>query len=112
MLKLLSKLFREKPPQIDLACDAGMERMAKKRRKTAEMAAMAAAVCDDDDLLEEQNDARKDILSKARDMEIGTSWKGYSIRGKEEHERRMGSLIRDWHERVNHLPGFETDPQS
>lgn len=110
MLKLLSRLFREKPPAIELAQDGGLARMSRMRRKTDEMAALVESMQDDDDPVE-QNDQRKDILSKARDMEIGTSYKGYTSRAKDEHERRSGSLIRDWHERISHLPGFEVDPQ-
>ena len=106
MLKLLSKIFKEKPPAIDTAQNLGMERMAKRRRKTTEMARMASAIAGDD-LDDEQIDPRKDILSKARDMEIGTSYKGYSSSAKDFDERRTGSLIKNWHERINHLPGFE-----
>lgn len=106
MLKLLSKIFKEKPPSIDTAQNQGMERMAKRRRKTTEMALMASAIAGDD-LDDGQIDSRKDILSKARDMEIGTSYKGYSSSAKEYDERRTGSLIKNWHERINHLPGFE-----
>jgi len=106
MLKLLSKLFKEKPPAIDTTQELGMARMAKKRRKTTEMALMLSVI-GDDDLDGEQNDPRKDILSKARDMEIGTSYKGYSSSARDEKERRNGSLRKDWHERINHLPGFE-----
>jgi len=109
MLKLLSKIFREKPPAIDTTQQANMARMSRMRRKTSEMEALLQAIHGDDDS-PEQTDSRKDILSKARDMEIGTSYKGYTSRAKEEHERRMGSLIQDWHERVSHLPGFEVDP--
>jgi Zn-finger domain-containing protein len=107
MLKLLSKLFKEKPPALDTAQDASMKRMSRMRRKSTEMAALAGVLRDGED----QNESRKDILSKARDMEIGTTFKGFSTRAKDENERRHGSLIQDWHERINHLPGFDVDPQ-
>lgn len=103
MLKLLSKLFKEKPPAIDTTHDQGLARMAKTRRRTSEMALMVAAISGDEDNAE-QIDSRKDILSKARDMEIATSYKGYTS-CEEEKERRMGSVVKDWHERINHLPG-------
>lgn len=106
MLKLLSKIFTEKPPALD-AQDANLDRMSRMRRKTTEMALMAEVLYDDG----EQIESRKDILSKARDLEIGTSFKGFSTRAKDENERRHGSLIKDWHERISHLPGFEVDPQ-
>jgi len=106
MLKLLSKIFTEKPPALEGAQDANISRMSRMRRKTTEMVLMAEVLHDDG----EQIEARKDILSKARDMEIGTSFKGYSSRAKDENERRNGSLIKDWHERISHLPGFEVDP--
>jgi hypothetical protein len=106
MLKLLSKIFKEKSSPVDTTQEQGMARMAKRRRKTTEMALMISAATSDD-LDDEQIEARKDILSKARDMEIGTSYKGYSSSAKDTTERRTGSLINDWHERINHLPGFE-----
>lgn len=107
MLKLLSKIFSEKPPALETAQDAALERMARMRRKTTEMTAMFQAVHGED----EQIESRKDILSKARDLEIGTSYKDYTTRAKDENARRNGSLIRDWHQRISHLPGFEVDPQ-
>lgn len=106
MLKLLSKIFKEKPPAIDTKQDQGLERMTKRRRKTNEMAMMISAIAGDD-LADEQFDSRKDILSKARDMEIGTSYKGYSSSAKDTNERKTGALHKNWHERINHLPGLE-----
>ncbi len=104
MLKLLSKIFKEKPPVIDAKAEVGMTRMAKMRRKTTEMALMLEAVTDYDQDAE-QNDLRKDILSKARDMEISTSYKGYSSSAREMEERKIGPVVKDWHERINHLSG-------
>lgn len=106
MLKLLSKIFKEKPPALDTTQELGMERMAKRRRKTNEMALMISAITSDDPD-DEQIDSRKDILSKARDMEIGTSYKGYSSSARDSNQRRTGSLINNLHERINHLPSFE-----
>lgn len=101
MLKLLSKIFKEKPLVLDTTQDLGMARMEKRRKKTTEMALTIAR----HEFEHEQNDSRKDILSKARNMEIGTSYKGYSSRARDEKERRTGTLIKDCFERINHLPG-------
>lgn len=107
MLKLIRRLFTEKPPalsnKIDHAENAGMERMSA-RRKSIEMSQLV--VPEEADDCEE----KKDILSRARDFEIGRAGKGYTFKGKEERTRRMGSIIKDWQDRVRHLPGFEVDP--
>ncbi len=103
MFKLLHKIFIQKPPKIDHAEHTGMERMSRMRRKTDEI---VIAETESDEAEE-----KRDLLTRARDAEIGESWKTYSFKGKEENERRMGSIIRDWKERVRHLPGFEVDPQ-
>jgi hypothetical protein len=109
MFKLLSKLLREKPKALDAYQLAGMERMSHRRRKTDEMAAPSTPPRRSEPV-NEGGGGRKDLLSKARDLEIGTSFSGYTFRGKNQNERRMGSLIRDWHDRISHLPGFEVDP--
>ncbi len=106
MLKLLSKLFREKPPTINYADEKGIARMSKMRRKSMEMAQLAESI-DEQGESSEQGEGRKDILSKARDMEIETTYRGYSGRD----EQRKSRSVSDWHKRVSHLTGFEVDPQ-
>ncbi len=107
MLKLLSKLFRKKPPTISYADEKGLARMSKMRRKTMESAQLSESV-DEHGESTSEIEGRKDILSKARDMEIET-YKGYMA--KDEQRKKSRSTFSDLQKRVNHLTGFEVDPQ-
>lgn len=59
---------------------------------------------------EDEKENRKDIISKGRDMDPARPSEAFTSRGKKERARRMGSVARDWQERVSHLPGFDVDP--
>lgn len=105
MFKLISQVFTDKSQSVDHVEDTGVHRMAKMnaaRRRTEELC-LEGETTDSDD--------KKDILSRARDFEVGGSWKGYTSRGKDESERRNGYIAQDWQKRVSRLPGFKVDPE-
>lgn len=104
MFKLISQVFTDKSDQVDHIEDTGVQRMARMNaaRRAAEELCLESETTDSDD--------RKDILSRVRDYEVGSSWKGYTSRGKDEHERRNGYIVADWQKRCAHLPGFKVDP--
>lgn len=110
MFKLISQVFTDKSQpkgrkQLqDHIEDTGVQRMAKMnaaRRRTEELC-LESETTDSDD--------KKDILSRARDLEVGGSWRGYTSRGKDECERRNGYIAKDWQNRCSQLPGFKVDP--
>lgn len=107
MFKLISKVFSDKSEAetIEQIESTGVERMAKMnaaRRRTEEPRL---------EFETEDCDEKKDILSRARDLEVGGSWKGYTSRGKDERERRDGYIAKDWQRRCAQLPGFKVDPE-
>jgi|AGTN01.1.fsa_nt_gi hypothetical protein len=105
MFKLISMVFTDKSDAVDHIQDTGVQRMARMnaaRQRTEELCPESETTDSDD---------KKDILSRARDYEVGSSWKGYTFRGKDERERRNGYIVKDWQKRCSHLPGFKVDPE-
>ncbi len=110
MLERLLKLFVEKPPKIDHSDLTGLERMNKMRRKTDEIAKLHDVI-NDEDQSQSDGELRRDFLTKAREFEIGNSWKECTFREKHEKDGKTARMIPDWQDRVRHLPGFDADPQ-
>ncbi len=102
MFKLISQVFSDKSEQVDHIEDTGVNRMVRMNA--------ARRLTDTVDDGDRECDDKKDFLSRARDSEVGGG-RSYTSRGKEEHNRRMGSLVKDWHRRMAHLPGFKVDPE-
>src|SRR5262245_40084386 len=100
MFKLISQVFtaNSQPKggkqSVEHSEDTGVHRMAKMNAAKASAARRRTEeLCLDGEITD--SDDKKDILSRARDLEVGGSWRGYTSRGKDECERRNGYIAKD-----------------
>lgn len=116
MFKVISMILCPAPESAEPEeMEAVRDRMARMRARTTSQNLQALKLPETESDSSSSSDAqeitRTDIISRGRDIDPSRSSGAFTFRGKEERARRMGSLVRDWHDRVSHLPGFEVDPR-
>ncbi|MGD9684791.1 MAG: hypothetical protein AB7W16_26805 [Candidatus Obscuribacterales bacterium] len=113
MFKVISMIFSPTPESAEPEeMEAVRGRMARMRARTTSQNLQALKLPEPspDSSINTQEITGTDIISRGRDVDPSKSSGAFTFRGKEERARRLGSLARDWQDRVSHLPGFEVDP--
>ncbi|MCA9804295.1 MAG: hypothetical protein KC777_20140 [Cyanobacteria bacterium HKST-UBA02] len=112
MFKVISMIFSPAPESAEPEeMEAVRGRMSRMRARTTSQNLQALKLPETESSIDSQEITRTDIISRGRDIDPSKSSGAFTFRGKEERARRLGSLARDWHDRVSHLPGFEVDPR-